>query len=418
LPRSASENAGAAVTDRDLDEVPVRASGLSITIRAEGDAIVSLPPHRFLRVSVSAARLLELIDGRRPISEIAHALRVVEDRDVSAADVRRVVDEVLSPAGLASMGTSPPSRPARSALWLRVPILDAAHVNAWSGPLVTLFRPRVAIAMLSTVAAAYVALLVARPLPGLDSGDSSRALWEWAPAVLAFAPTVLLHELGHAAALRASGERAGAIAIGMYTFVPVVLTDVSAAWRLPRAARLRVDVGGVYVQVVCGAVLATIGVVTGAAWATAAAWLVGAGLLVNANPFLRTDGYWVAVDLAGGDDLEDRALDWWSSWPGASRRVPSGLVVYAWLGLGFFVAVGAWLALRLIPRLVEHATAAAATLRAVGPSGGEGARAIVTIMIAALVIAGAAGYIVRGVSSAVLVARRWRGAVRGARGRA
>ena len=378
-------------------------------MRAEGSAIVSLPPHRFLRVSPSAARLLELIDGRRPISEIARALSAAEGRDVSPADVRRVVDDVLSPAGLASMGTSPALRPARSALWARVPILDAAHVSAWSAPLVPLFRPRVAIAMLGAVVAAYVALLVARPLPAWGSG---RALWEWAPAVLAFAPTVFLHELGHAAALRASGERAGAIAIGMYTFVPVVLTDVSAAWRLPRAARLRVDVGGVYVQLACGAVLAVIGLVTGAAWATAAAWLVVAGLLVNANPFLRTDGYWVAVDLAGGDDLEDKALGWWSSWSRSSTRAPWGLVVYAWLGLAFFIAVSAWLALRLIPRLVEHATAAAATLRAAG-SGGEAVRAVVTILIAALVIAGAAGYIVRGASSAVQVARRGWGSARG-----
>ena len=379
-------------------------------MRAEGSAIVSLPPHRFLRVSPSAARLLELIDGRRPISEIARALRAAEGRDVSAADVRRVVDHVLSPAGLASMGTSPAPRPARSALWVRVPILDAAHVNAWSAPLVPLFRPRVAIASLGAAAAAYIALLVARPLPAWDSG---RALWEWAPAVLAFAPTVFLHELGHAAALRASGERVGAIAIGMYTFVPVVLTDVSAAWRLPRAARLRVDVGGVYVQLVGGAVLAAIGLVTGAAWATAAAWLVVASLLVNANPFLRTDGYWVAVDLADGDDLEDKALDWWSSWPRPSTRAPWGLVVYAWLGLAFFIGVSAWLVLRLIPRLVEHATAAAATLRAAGSSGGEAVRAIVTILIAALVIAGAAGYIVRGASSAVQAVRRGWGSARG-----
>jgi hypothetical protein len=403
LPRSASENAGAAAPDRNLDEVPVRASGLSITTRAEGSAIVSLPPHRFLRVSPSAARLLELIDGHRPISEIARALTTSEGRAVGAADVRRLVDEVLSPAGLASIGNAPVPRPARSALWLKAPILDAAYVNVWSAPLVPWFRLPVAIPLLAAVAAFYLALLVVRPLPAWDSGHLSA----WAPAVLAFAPTVLLHELGHAAALRAGGERAGGIAVGLYTFVPVLLTDVSAAWRLPRAARLRVDVGGVYVQLVSGAVLAAIGVATGAPWATAAAWLVVAGLLVNLNPFLRTDGYWIAVDLAGGDDLEDRALDWWSSRPGASARVPWGLVVYAWLGLGFFLVASAWLVLRWVPRLAQHAAAAAAVVRA-GATAGEAARAIVTIAIAVLVIAGALGYVVRGLASAVLVARRWR----------
>ena len=54
------------------------------------------------------------------------------------------------------------------------------------------------------------------------------------------------HEFGHASACRYGGARPGVMGVGFYLVYPAFYCDVTDAYRLNRAGRLRTDLGGVY----------------------------------------------------------------------------------------------------------------------------------------------------------------------------
>ena len=75
------------------------------------------------------------------------------------------------------------------------------------------------------------------------------AFYEPGLLLLVFALTVLsagFHEFGHAAACRYGGATPGAMGAGLYLVWPAFYTDVTDCYRLGRAGRVRVDLGGLY----------------------------------------------------------------------------------------------------------------------------------------------------------------------------
>jgi putative peptide zinc metalloprotease protein len=111
------------------------------------------------------------------------------------------------------------------------------------------------------------------------------------------------HELGHAAACRYSGGKPGVMGCGLYLVWPAFYTDVTDAYRLDRAGRLRTDLGGLYFNAVFA--LATFG-----AWAVtgvdALLMLIPLQVLQMVHqllPFVRLDGYHILSDLVGVPDL-------------------------------------------------------------------------------------------------------------------
>jgi len=108
----------------------------------------------------------------------------------------------------------------------------------------------------------------------------------------------MVHEIGHAAALRHYRQQPGAIGIGLYLgLLPVFYTDISRAWRLPVSGRVVVNLGGVYFQSIYATGLMAWG------WLLSSDMLLAAGatslLLAVAQtiPFARADGYWVLSDV-------------------------------------------------------------------------------------------------------------------------
>lgn len=111
------------------------------------------------------------------------------------------------------------------------------------------------------------------------------------------------HELGHAAACRRGGGRPGAMGAALYLVWPVFYTDVTDSYRLGRAGRLRVDLGGLYFNGIF--TLGTVGV-----WALVRAdallVMVPIQLLQMVRqlvPLVRSDGYHILADLGGVPDL-------------------------------------------------------------------------------------------------------------------
>lgn len=135
----------------------------------------------------------------------------------------------------------------------------------------------------------------------------------WLACIALFASCLVAHEFGHAAALASERQAPGAISVGLYWLLPVLHADVSAAWFLSRRGRVKVDCGGLYVQLLAVAVLCLLAM--SAALSDEAARIIHYAVVLNVvsmvmslNPFLRFDGYWVYSDVSGIPNLGDASM--------------------------------------------------------------------------------------------------------------
>ena len=115
--------------------------------------------------------------------------------------------------------------------------------------------------------------------------------------------SLLFHEFGHASACRYGGARPGVIGFGLYLVWPSLYTDVTDAYRLDRAGRLRTDLGGVYFNAIFILALSGGYAATGQPVFLAAAFLDNFQILQQLVPLVRMDGYFILADLAGVPDL-------------------------------------------------------------------------------------------------------------------
>lgn len=118
---------------------------------------------------------------------------------------------------------------------------------------------------------------------------------------------MFLHELSHAAAAIKSGIKARSIGLGFYTIMPAMYTDLTDIWKLPKAGRVKVNLAGIFIQLIIGIGIAAAlnivanGVVQSLLWKI---YFFNTCLVImNLVPFLKLDGYWVLSDLLGAPNL-------------------------------------------------------------------------------------------------------------------
>ena len=244
-----------------------------------------------------------------------------------------------------------------------------------------LFRPLVF--WLWCVAMLAIGALAVSELPGLRSHFATRflgtnSLW----LMLAVYPVMkLLHELGHALAVRRWGGEVREIGIGLLFFVPAPYVDASAATTFPiRLQRAFVGAAGIVVELTLAAIGFVVwwtvepGLIHNLGFAVAVTG-IASSLLFNANPLLRFDAYHVICDLlslpnlaqrssawwghfahrvivGGGTELpvhaaSERKWLWWYAPASLAYRIVLGIALVAWLG-GQWVVLGALAAFYLI----------------------------------------------------------------------
>ena len=131
---------------------------------------------------------------------------------------------------------------------------------------------------------------------------------------LALAGAKVVHEFGHAYALRRQGVAVPTMGVAFLVLWPVLYTDTSGAWLLAsRRARLGVAAAGVAAEL-CLAAYALLawsllpdGPARTAAFLLTTVTLVGT-LTINASPLMKFDGYYFLADGLGVDNLQDRAF--------------------------------------------------------------------------------------------------------------
>jgi putative peptide zinc metalloprotease protein len=272
---------------------------------------------------VELTQLLYLVvsnlDGQRASGEVAARIEAEIGREVTAENVDYLVEEKLVPLGLINVeGTARASAGPRQILVLRLkkPLLPASVVRGMARVLRHLFHIPVVLAVLALFVAVEIRLIA-----GGHLRVSTTQLLNHPQLVLVVYGLVLasmvFHEIGHASACAYGGARPGEIGGGFYLVWPALYTNVTDAYRLGRAGRVRTDLGGVYFNCVFAVAMAGLYWVTGYGPLVLAVALSTFLMLEQLLPFLRFDGYWIVSDLAGVPDLFPRL-------PGALGRLVPG----------------------------------------------------------------------------------------------
>src|SRR3954471_6028965 len=328
---SATVDRPAAPAQPQEPAVPARVDGLELLGVVSGSgykngaALVRRADGQMVQLGPLMYALLEEIDGRRDVAALADALTERLGRRLEPDQVA-ILGEKLAEQGLlvGSEENAPPRMNPLLALRWKVLVTDPAVTGRITAPFASLFRPWLLFPILASFAVVFWFVLIHKGVASATSqafGNPELILLVLGLAVASAA----FHEIGHAAACRYGGGRTGGMGAGIYMVWPAFYTDVTDAYRLPRGARLRTDLGGIYFN-------AVIAVVTLAVWyavrADALLLLVGLQVLEmvkNLSPVIRSDGYHILSDATGVPDLYAhigptmrRLLPW-------QRRRPSAL---------------------------------------------------------------------------------------------
>jgi putative peptide zinc metalloprotease protein len=270
--------------------------------------LVRDPEGRVVQVSRLLHLVLSGVDGQREVCEIAARVSAEFGRTVSTGNVEYLLDHKLAPLGLLARadGVPGPANPGWDqgvlALRFRCTLIPEAGVQFFARLFRPLFTPAVVVAALGGLIVSDVWLVRAGQL------NTALGYVVIHPVLLLLVLgltllSTLFHECGHAAACRYGGARPGVIGMGVYVVWPAFFTNVTDAYRLGRAGRIRTDLGGVYFNAIFSVGLAAVYLATGYQPVLAAILLVHVEMVQQLLPSLRFDGYFILADLIGVPDL-------------------------------------------------------------------------------------------------------------------
>ena len=293
---------------------------------------------RFVQVSELLYRVAEQLDGERTLEQVAERVTELTPWLVSPDNVRQLLETKLLPLGLVetadgSQRARPPASPLQ--LLARTHVVGPRVLDPVTSALQLLFAPALLVPALGAIAAAHAWLYLEHGL----TAAVLEVLFRPALVVPLFGLVIVagvFHELGHASALRYGGGRARGIGFGFYLIWPALYTDTSDAYRLPRWARVRVDLGGFYFHALFALAVVGLALVTG--WD----FLLLTVLLINLEvlrqllfPFVRFDGYWLLADLIGVRDLYSHIGPFLRTMGFGSRLRAGGPKLKPWAGRVF-----------------------------------------------------------------------------------
>ncbi len=249
------------------------------------------------------------VNGRRDYHDIGAAVTEQFGRKVSAGNVQFLVEKQLRPLGILAQadGTTPEieKKDPLLALKFRVALVPERAVGAVTTIFKPLFWPPVMLAMLVGIVGLDVWLFF---IHGIGAGVR-QAVYQPLLLVMFFGAVVLataFHEIGHASACRYGGAKPGVLGAGIYVVWPVFYCDVTDAYRLSRAGRLRTDLGGVYFNGVFALITSAAYFATGFEPLLLIILLQNFAALQQLMPLLRLDGYYIMSDLTGVPDILTR----------------------------------------------------------------------------------------------------------------
>ena len=268
--------------------------GVALARRADGQ-MVQLGPLMY--------GLLEEVDGERDNDALAAAMSERLGRTLEAAHVARIGEKLAEQGLLAgSEDNAPPRMNPLLALRWKVLFTNPNVTRRITAPFEALFRPWIVIpAVVGFLAVCWFVLIHQGVAAATSQAFDNPEL-----LLLVLGLTVAsaaLHEIGHAAACRYGGGRPGGMGAGIYVVWPAFYTDVTDAYRLPRVARLRTDLGGIYFNAVISVITLGLWLATGVDALLLLIALQMLEIVKNLSPMIRSDGYHILSDATGVPDL-------------------------------------------------------------------------------------------------------------------
>jgi putative peptide zinc metalloprotease protein len=281
---------------------------------------------RFMIAPKLAELLIQMKEGKS-VEEAADALSTRWGCQVSAEDLRYIIEQQLVAKGMAYHKDKAPasiSSPARMAARVaeeaikplherlltghfRLRLLKQKAVEKFCSPLTVAYEPLSALLSLVMIIATRWMLYST-----VEGRFLRQVILQFSPAeylatLAGMVFVILIHEFGHASAQMKFGLPAGAIGFQLYHYLPAFYTNVSASWRLKPSRRVVVDVGGLYFQSIIASVIYLIYLKTGSIPLLAMVVASDSLCLIAINPFLRFDGYWLLSDALGVPNLQKRS---------------------------------------------------------------------------------------------------------------
>lgn len=245
----------------------------------------------YMKLSSSAYNLLKAVNSGLSFDDLAQRLSEQKGKPVHAEEVERGYQHVI--ANIEKIEGKVRQDP--FGFWFRMTWVPAAVVGRVARILAIAFHPVVATVLIAFSVALILFNIQHIPSPTSFFGNEV-SFWSVYGLVLL---SVIAHEFGHASACARYGGKPSDIGFSFYWIFPVLYSDVSDVWRLRRWQRVVVDLGGMYFQLVVGAVYFGITLLSGWPGGKYAFALILYSFIVTLNPILKFDGYWVVADALG-----------------------------------------------------------------------------------------------------------------------
>lgn len=256
--------------------------------------------------------VLQEIDPAHSPEQIAGAVSSAYGKTLDTDGLSYLITKYLTVLGLVEIvgapkpAAAPPRARTIMSLTARATLIPARVVRPISRLLAPLYHPVLVVIALGLWMGLGTALMV--------RGDLAQSLDDVLQTpllvlvmMIALGACAIVHELGHATATAYGGARPGRIGVGIYIVFFAYFTDVSDSYRLNRPGRVRVDLGGLYFNVLTAIGLAIGYFATGSGFLLLMILVLHIQMSQQLLPTGRFDGYYLLGDISGVPDLFARA---------------------------------------------------------------------------------------------------------------
>lgn len=227
------------------------------------------------------------------------------NNSLSEYDLQKIIENTIKPI---FNSTKANVEPVKQNYWIQKEILNASQVKKMASPLNFLYGRLFYPAFICLVIAnLYFAFLYPSSLTQNRLGSLS--LSNIIISYLGLFIIILLHELGHASASIKAGVTPRNIGLGFYTVLPVMYTDLTDAWKLKKESKIKINLGGIYIQLFLNLFLISAIIYSNnpavVNFAVHILFTNSFIIALNLVPFLKFDGYWIISDLLSIPNMID-----------------------------------------------------------------------------------------------------------------
>ncbi|MFW5804065.1 MAG: hypothetical protein ACOCWG_02420 [bacterium] len=249
-----------------------------------------------IHINKCVYNIISLIDGKKNIPEIAKTYNNSASQNISEESIHYLLYTKLSKFGIIQENEIfVKKRPKANYLKLSFELIPSKITISIANKMQFFFDWKlfnVLIIVLPIFVCSIIFFFNTEIINGLKSAISPMFIIY----IFLFGFWTFIHEFGHASACQKYGVEPGGIGFGFYLFSPVLYSDVSQAWRLPRKERIIVNIAGIYFELIAASFFIIIYLIFQIELFLIVPCFLFINTLYNLNPLIKYDGYWILSD--------------------------------------------------------------------------------------------------------------------------